>query len=323
MHSPHGVFFLPTPGAGGDLLAARVEPAGSRGGGQGTQSRLARHPSGRCPRACREEITTPAALPLISERCRVRAEPVSIFGDGSLSLRPARCDGVGMTDPGPEYWRRQAVQLPVIDALRDLIEREPDRFTGLTTAGSDHVTLHVVDPTVRQDERVIALLDDARTADIDVKFAESPRSLRELNAIADEMRQTNPFQEVGVRAAQFWIDPATAAVAIHVADSAVDALRHMFARYGGAVVVTGNGPVDLSTRLGRYSGSRDGWPVPSLAPDQAAGRVTEDVAELYRGEGFDVEIYHLGDPFMLNSDLKPGRIRLLVHEGHVVDAAQA
>ncbi|MCW2721607.1 hypothetical protein [Pseudonocardia sp.] len=157
---------------------------------------------------------------------------------------------------------------------------------------------------------------------IEVEFAESPRSLRELNAINDEIRQTNPFQEVGVRVAQFWIDPATAAVAIHVADSAVDVVRRMFARHGDAVIVTGNGPVDLSTRLGHFSGSRDGWPVPSLAPDHAAGRVTDEVAELYRGEGFEVEIYHLGDPYMLHSDQRPGRIRLLVHDGHVVDAGQ-
>ncbi|WP_297658944.1 hypothetical protein [Pseudonocardia sp.] len=47
----------------------------------------------------------------------------------------------------------------MIDALRDLIDQEPDRFTGLTTAGSDDVTLHVVDPTVREDERLLALLD--------------------------------------------------------------------------------------------------------------------------------------------------------------------
>ena len=63
--------------------------------------------------------------------------------------------------------------------------------------------------------------------------------------------------------------------------------------------------------------------MPTLAPDQAAGRPTEEVAELYRREGFEVEIYHLGDPFLLNCDLRPHRIRLLVHDGHVVDATQA
>ncbi len=228
-----------------------------------------------------------------------------------------------MADPGPEYWRRQAAQLPVINAIQSLIDQEPDRFTGLTTGGSDHVTLHVVDPTVRQDDRLVALLDDARSVDIEVEFADSARSLRELKAINDEILQTDPLQKNGVRAAEFWIDPATATVRIHVADSAVDVVGRVFARHGDAVVVTGNGPVDLSTRLRPFSGSRAGWPVPTLAPDQAAGRPTQEVAGVYRSEGFEVEIYHLGDPFLLNSDLRPHRIRLLVHDGHVVDATQA
>lgn len=228
-----------------------------------------------------------------------------------------------MTDPGPECWRRQAAQLPVIDAMQSLIEQEPDRFTGLTSVGSDRVTLHVVDPTVRQDDRLVTLLADAREAGIEVGFADSPRSLRDLNAINDEILRTDPFPTNGVRAAEFWIDPSTATVRIHVADSAVDVVRRVFARHGDAVVVTGHGPVDLSTRLPRFSGSRTGWPVPTPAPDQAVNRPTEEVAGLYRSEGFEVEIYHLGDPFLLNSDLRPRRIRLLVHEGHVIDATQA
>lgn len=227
-----------------------------------------------------------------------------------------------MTDPAPGYWRRQAAQLPVINAMRALIDGEPDRFTGLTTDGSDRVTLHVVDPSVREDERLVALLDDAHSVDIEVEFTEGPRSLRELAAIKEEILRTGPFRESGVRAARFWIDPATATVRIHVADPAVDLVRRVFARHGDAVVVTGEGPVDRSMRLGRFTGSREGWPVPTLAPDQAAGRPTGDVVELYRSEGFEVEIHHLGDPFMLDSDLQPHRIRLLVHDGHVTDATQ-
>jgi len=46
-------------------------------------------------------------------------------------------------DPGPEYWARQARQLPVINAMQQLIEDEPDRFTGLTANGSAHITLHL------------------------------------------------------------------------------------------------------------------------------------------------------------------------------------
>ena len=98
----------------------------------------------------------------------------------------------------------------------------------------------------------------------------------------------------GVDVAQFWID-----------------------------LVTGNGPPDLSTRPGRHAGPRDGWPVPTLAPDAAAGRPAEEVAAAYRDEGFEVEVHDLEDPYLLHSDLRPHRIRLLVADGRVVDATQA
>jgi hypothetical protein len=181
-----------------------------------------------------------------------------------------------MTDPGPEYRRRQSAQLTVINAIRSLIDQEPDR---LSTAESGHVTIHLVGPTVRQDERLVTLLDNARVADIEVEFTESPRSLRELTAIHDETLRTDPFKGHGVRGAMFGIDPATATIGITVADSAVDLVRRVFAPYGEAVVVSGTGPVDLSTRLERHSGSRerrrrggaDRW----LRPDATRGDVDE------------------------------------------------
>lgn len=227
------------------------------------------------------------------------------------------------TDPGPEFWRRQAAQLTVIGAMEDLIDREPDRFTGLTAAGSGHVTLHVTDLAVLEDARLVVLLQDARAVRIDVGHCEVPRSLRELRAIYDEILRTDPFRAHGVDAAEFRIDPVTATVRILVADSAVDLVRRVFARHGDAVAVVGNGPPELSTRLRRHTGPRDGWPVPTLPPDQAAGRPAEEVAEVYRGEGFEVEVHHLEGPYMLHSDLRPHRIRLLVADGRVVDATQA
>lgn len=145
------------------------------------------------------------------------------------------------TDPGPEFWRRQAAQLAVIGAMEDLIDREPDRFTGLTAAGSGHVTLHVTDLAVLEDARLVMLLQDARAVRIDVGHCEVPRSLRELRALYDEILRTDPFRAHGVDAAEFRIDPATATVRILVADSAVDLVRRVFARHGDAVAVVGNG----------------------------------------------------------------------------------
>ena len=239
-------------------------------------------------------------------------------------MRRPHTDAVSnSTDPGPEFWRRQAEQLTVIGAVEDLVDREPDRFTGLTAAGSGHVTLHVTDPAVLGDARLVALLEDARAVGIDVTSAVGPRSLRELRAIYDEILRTDPFRAHGVDAAEFRIEPATATVRILVADVDVDLVRQVFAPHGDAVVVIGCGPPDLSTRLGRHTGPRDGWPVPTLAPDDAAGRPVEEVAEPYRDEGFEVEVHDLGGPYALHSDLHPHRIRLLVADGRVVDATQA
>lgn len=224
------------------------------------------------------------------------------------------------TGPGPGYWERQAEQLAVIDAVQDLVDREPDRLTGLTTAGSGRVTLHVADPAVLQDGRLVALLQDARAVGIEVTSDVGPRSLRELRAIQDEILRTRPFHTHGIGVAQFWIDPATATVRILVADSAVDRVRQVFARHGDAVVVIGNGPPDLSTRPTGYGGGRGARPVPALTPDEAAGRPAEEVAEVYRSEGFRVVIHHLEDPFVLTADLRSDRIRLIAAGGRVVEA---
>jgi hypothetical protein len=77
-------------------------------------------------------------------------------------------------DPGPEFWARQHDQLVVI------IE-QPDRFTGLTTNGSGHVVIHLVDPAAAEQDRFRALLQDAQREKIEVELAQGLRPLRELN----------------------------------------------------------------------------------------------------------------------------------------------
>jgi hypothetical protein len=228
-----------------------------------------------------------------------------------------------MTDPGHEYWRRQAVQLEVINALQELIDRVPDRYAGMSTVGSAELTVYVADPNAAHDDRFIALLDDARAASIQAAVAHSPRPLRTLRAIMNGIMSNDPGSEPGFRAIECWMDPPTATVRVLVADAAVDTVRRKLAHHGEAVVVLGNGPADPSTRLPRYGGSREGWPQPSLATGDAAGKRVDGVAELYRREGFTVELYYLGEPVGLTGDLRSDRIRLLVHDGRIVDATQA
>ena len=45
-----------------------------------------------------------------------------------------------MTDLGPELWARQKAQLTVINAIRPVVDDEPDRFAGITTDTSARAT---------------------------------------------------------------------------------------------------------------------------------------------------------------------------------------
>lgn len=144
--------------------------------------------------------------------------------------------------PGLGYWARQARQLPVINAIQQLIEDEPDRFTGLTTNGSSYITLHLVDRAVLTEPRLVALLEQARAADIEVIVPDAARSRSELSGIRDEIVTARPWGDLTVRGFGIWIDPAAATVAIEVASKNLAPVRMALRRYGDAVVVTSSGP---------------------------------------------------------------------------------
>ena len=107
---------------------------------------------------------------------------------------------------------------------------------------------------------------------------------------------------------------------MRVAASAVEVMREAFAVHGEAVVVTGEPLEDSPETLPPYDGPRDGWREP---PPDLVARTTDDAVGLLVNQHFDVEVYHSGDPMMFTSDLRPDRVRLLVHDGLVIDARQA
>ena len=222
-------------------------------------------------------------------------------------------------DPGPEFWARQHDQLVVINELRRLIDEQPDRFTGLTTNGSAHVVIHLVDPAAAEEDRFRALLQDAQREKIEVELVQGRRPLRLLKRIMDDVLCGQVF--AGVCPVSCGIDVATATVQVTVAERAVEEARRECGRYDGAVVVTA---IDRSrfTTLPGHSGSREGWPVPTVAPKSTIGQPVAGVADRYRDEGFQVEIV---DPDLhagITADLRPNRIRLLVHDDVIVDASQ-
>ncbi len=167
-------------------------------------------------------------------------------------------------DPGPEFWRRQHDQLVVINELRRLIDEQPDRFTGLTTNGSAHVVVHLVDPTAAEKDRFRALLQDARRENIAIELVQGLRPLRLLNQIMSDIGRGKIFAEVGVHVIGCGIDTATATVQVTVAARSVADARRACARYGGAIVITAADRSGLT--LFHHSRSREGWPVPSVPP---------------------------------------------------------
>jgi hypothetical protein len=222
-------------------------------------------------------------------------------------------------DPGPEFWARQHDQLVVINELQRLIDEQSDRFTGLVTNGSGHVVIHVVDTAVVEEERFRALLQVARREGIEVEVVPGLRPLRTLKRIMDDVIRGEVF--AGARPVSCGIDVATSTVQVTVAARAVEEARRACARYDGAVVVIA---VDRNA-FGPLPGRRDspaGWPVPSVAPMSTIGQPVAGVADRYRAEGFTVQIIdpdiHGGVDLSLNTH----RIRLLVHDGVIVDGSQ-
>jgi hypothetical protein len=224
-------------------------------------------------------------------------------------------------DPGLNFGARQHDQLVVINNLRRLIDEQHDRFTGLTTDGSSHVVVYLVDPTAAEQDRFLSLLHDARRENVVVELVPGLRSLRELNQIMNDIGRGDTFTEDAVSPVSCGIDVATATVQVTVAARSVTAARRACARYDGAVVITA---VDRSafTTLPTHRGSREGWPVPTVRPETTIGQPVPGVADRYRAEGFTVEIVDPDVHGGVDLDLRTDRIRLLVHDGVVVDAAQ-
>ena len=223
-------------------------------------------------------------------------------------------------DPGPEFWARQHDQLVVVNELQRLIDEQPDRFTGLTTNGSAHIVVHLVDPTAAEEDRFRALLQDAQRETIEVELVQGRRPLRLLNRIMSDIGRGKIFAAAGVHVIGCGIDTATATVQVTVAARSVQDARRACARYDGAIVITA---VDRSAlTLFHHSRSREGWPVPSVPPASTIGQPVAAVADRYRAEGFTVEIVDPDIHGGIDADLSPNRIRLLVHDDVIVDASQ-
>jgi len=70
---------------------------------------------------------------------------------------------------------------------------------------------------------------------------------------------------------------------------------------------------------------RDDFPdarQPRTPVGDVAGRPTDEVAELYRADGFRVQVVEIDDDPVLTMDLRADRIRVFVRDGQVVRATQ-
>ncbi|WP_232666792.1 hypothetical protein [Pseudonocardia sp. TRM90224] len=223
-------------------------------------------------------------------------------------------------DPGPEFWARQQSQLVVINRIRDMIDEQPDRFTGLVTNGSGHATVYVVDPAATQQPRFVALVDEAGGAGIDLVVTQGVRSSKLLDAIMSEVGAV--LAEADVVAVGTGVDVVSGSVEVHVATRWIDRARAVCAaRYGPAVTII---EIDRNafSKLPFHPEPADDWPRPSVPITDQIGRDVGAVAELYRREGFQVQVLDPDRHGGATADLRPNRIRFLVHDGRIVDAAQ-
>lgn len=70
---------------------------------------------------------------------------------------------------------------------------------------------------------------------------------------------------------------------------------------------------------------RDDFPdarQPQTPVADVPGRPTDEVAELYRADGFRVQVVEIDDDPVLTMDLRADRIRVFVRDGQVVRATQ-
>jgi hypothetical protein len=64
------------------------------------------------------------------------------------------------------------------------------------------------------------------------------------------------------------------------------------------------------------------WRTPHVSTHTVAGRQADDVAQLYRADGFDVQVVDLDINPVVDAMFNAGRIRLAIRKGLVVEASQ-
>ncbi|MEJ3655573.1 hypothetical protein WEH80_21620 [Actinomycetes bacterium KLBMP 9759] len=222
-------------------------------------------------------------------------------------------------DPGAEFWARQAEQLVVINHIQAMVREQPERFTGLVTRGSGFARVHVVDGAVTLEPPFVALVDQAGVAGIDLVVVRGSRSRKQLEEIRREVDDV--LREAGIVVVGCAIEVESGSVGLRVAARWAERAREACARYGSAVTII---EIDrsASATLPFHPRPGDDWPQPSIPVAEQIGRDVEAVAGLYRREGFQVQVLDPDRHGGATADLRPNRIRFLVHDGRIVDAAQ-
>ena len=64
------------------------------------------------------------------------------------------------------------------------------------------------------------------------------------------------------------------------------------------------------------------WRTPRVSTDTVAGRRVDDVAQLYRADGFEVQVVDLDTNPIVDAVFNAGRVRLATRNGLVVQASQ-
>lgn len=169
-----------------------------------------------------------------------------------------------------------ASQLVALEQLREFVERQSERFAGLSTRGSDQVTIHVVsDRSAAAAADLPELQRLASAAGIKVAVEHEKYSLLELNRIQDSIPTKGPFAAEDAGLSRWGVNPDTNTVDVGVLEVTPELLAQAEEAYGDKVVVT------------RQPRPRYGTAQPDTQQALASGRRT-DTPPYYGGDMIDV-----------------------------------
>jgi hypothetical protein len=132
--------------------------------------------------------------------------------------------------------------LALVQRLRDLTERAPDQYGGVSTQGADHVTIHLARNGAQPGVAVSEVMTAASRAGLHVSIDRRTYSLAQLTTIQDAIPGTEPFASLGAGLVLWGVDPESNTVRVGVTKVTPELSAKVRATFGGAVSLVEQAP---------------------------------------------------------------------------------